>query len=866
MNLTRRTFLKTSAAAGGGALVVGSAVEQGLETLAAGSAASQAAPVEDFVSSACWIGKQDCGIVARRVDGRVVKIEGNKEHPRNLGSLCPKGVAQVTTLYDPGRITTPLIRTNPKGGPGQWRQASWDEALGVVAEKLKAAIAKDKRLAAYVPGRTKVGGIYDGAFRGATGITASYGRRGNDCGGAAEDATLATWGMRTPIAPDLARCNYLICYWGLTTSGGPGLCQITYPKQVADAKARGMKVVSISPYARPVAHFADEWVPIKPGTDMAFWLAAIHVLLKNGFVDQEFLKASTNAPSLVRDDGSVLSEGGKDLAWDSRTSRAVPYGPGVDPALTGQFQVGGVTVKPAFQVLQDHVQRYTPDWAAGVSGVPAGQIERIARALGENARIGSTTVIDGVEVPYRPVAYGMHGSATKFHSSIQTNRAILLAFMILGAFEAAGGPHLWEHAVSDPSKAHAGWLAAVKKETADRIDLGGTKWFPLGSSGYHMFPNAFAEPDRYKLPVRAEDMAVIVDYLNPIMTARPISKQLATWKRFGFVAIVTPDLSATADYVADLILPCGTLDKWEGPLSARTLYQSGDTVRAPLMAPLGQSKGELEIYTDLAEKMGKLVGKDGFIDRVNQALSLKEQYRLPLDRKPSPEQILEAWSRSKHGISLAELGRKGVVSAAIPAAKQHMRAEKPAFGGVRGHFYVEAFGTLRSAMRGGGVQESLWTHYAPYPAWFEPAIEKSPADFDLYLMDYKRMEHKQTRSTSNPLLNELVPLNPLVMHTGAAAKRGLKDGDPVRIESHNPVTGETSSVQTTLATVDGIRPDTVALTHHVSRPDQPSVNALFFYGDGFWDMGAGWYSHVKVRVSKAGGPIAMTQPNGGRDA
>ena len=850
MKLTRRTVLQGSAAAGGTALASRLVVGE-LETLVSARPAEYAAPVEDYVPSACWIGKQDCGILARRIDGRVVKIEGHPDNPRNRGTLCPKGVAQITALYDPARIRTPLIRTNEKGVSGTWRQATWDEALDVVADRLNTALAKDPRLTGFVPGRTKVGSIYETSFRQATGIPAAYGRRGLDCGGAHEDAVLATWGMRTVITPDLKHCEYLVCYWNLTQAGGPGLCQITLPQQVVDAKARGMKVIAINPYARPVAHFADEWVAIKPGTDMAFWLAVIHVLLKDGFVDQAFLKAHTNAPSLVKEDGTLLKDGDQDLVWDAMTTRAVPYGPGVDPALEGQFDVAGTTVKPALQVLQDHVQQHTPEWAAGVCDVLAEQITRIAQELGRSAMIGSKIVVDGVEVPYRPVAFGMHATATKFHSSMQANRAILLAFMILGAFEAAGGPHMWEKEPSDPAQIHQGWLEAVAKETPDRLDLGGTKWFPLGSSGYHMFPNAVAGAEQYGLPFRPEDMALIVDFLNPVMTSRPIDKVIETWQRFGFVAVVTPYMSATAEYVADVVLPCGTLDKWEGPLSARTLYYSGNSVRAPIMAPLGQAKGELEIYADLCEKMGKLTGKDGFVDRVNQALKITDEYLLPLDRKPTPEQILDAWSRSKLDIGLDELRVRGVVSSKIPADKLYLSVGEEPFHNVRGHFYLEAFVKLRDEMRSRGVYESLWSKYAAYPDWTEPAMEGSPPEYDLYLMDFKRIEHKQTRTTSNPLLRELMTVNPLVMNINTATQRGLEDGDLVWVESHNPVTGETRQVKTALATVQGIRPDTVGLTHHVGRPDEPSVNSLLFYGDGFWDLTAGWFSHAKVKITKA---------------
>ena len=60
----------------------------------------------------CWIGKQDCGMLARRIDGRVIKFEGHPANPRNNGTLCPKGQAQIISLYDPNRVKTPLVRTN----------------------------------------------------------------------------------------------------------------------------------------------------------------------------------------------------------------------------------------------------------------------------------------------------------------------------------------------------------------------------------------------------------------------------------------------------------------------------------------------------------------------------------------------------------------------------------------------------------------------------------------------------------------------------------------------------------------------------------------------------------------------------------
>jgi sulfite dehydrogenase (quinone) subunit SoeA len=845
--ISRRTFLKGTAAATGTGVVAARYLS--LETLVFASPEETPQLTDEWVATTCWIGKQDCGMLARRVNGRVVKLEGNPDHPRNFGKLCPKGVAQITSLYDPNRLRTPLVRTNDKGVPGTWREASWDEALEIVATRMNDALARDPRLVGYVPGREKVAAIYNTAFTKAAGITYAYGRRGNCCGGAHQDAVLATWGDRGVVTPDLRHCNYLICYWNLTQAGGPSLCQITYPHEVAEAKARGMKVVSINPYARPVAHAADEWVPVKPGTDMAFWLAVINVLLAEGFVDETFLKRHTNATSLVRGDGMLLQQEEQDLVWDSAAEKAVSFDPGVDAALTGEFTVDGETVKPAFQVLHDHVQQYTPEWASDVCKVPAAQIRKIAMDLGSNAMIGSTIVIDGVEVPYRPVAYGMHGTASKFHSSIQANRAILMAFMILGAVEAAGGPQFWNKRFGDVAAVHERWKKASMKEELDRLDLGGTAWFPLGSSGYHMFPVTMNDPERFKLPYKPEDMAMLLCFANPVMTSRPIDKVIDAWKRFGFVSVITPFMSATADYAADVILPCGTLDKWEGPIGGKTLYESADAIRVPIMEPVGQSKGEIEIFTELSEKMGKLHGDDGFISQINQALSIKEDYLLPLDRKPTPESILDAWAQSKYGVSLEEFQTRGVTSKKVSADKRYLSIGETPYGGVRAAFYVEAFLTIGNEMRARNVPESLWSKYAPYPTWTDPVMDQSPPEYDLFLMDFKRIEHKHARTFGNPLLNELVHENPVVMNTTTASAKGLKDGDTVWVESQNPLTGATRKIKTIVATTEGIRPDTVALTHHVNRPEDPSVNHLFIYEDGFWDMGGSLFSHIKVKVS-----------------
>jgi molybdopterin-containing oxidoreductase family molybdopterin binding subunit len=87
-----------------------------------------------WIPSACSMCYSNCGIIAHRVNGTVVKIEGNPNNPVAGGRICAKGMSSIMTLYDPNRVNYPLKRTNPQKGIGvdpQWQRISWEEALVV---------------------------------------------------------------------------------------------------------------------------------------------------------------------------------------------------------------------------------------------------------------------------------------------------------------------------------------------------------------------------------------------------------------------------------------------------------------------------------------------------------------------------------------------------------------------------------------------------------------------------------------------------------------------------------------------------------------------------------------------------------------
>ncbi len=860
MSLSRRDFLKVSGVTGGTLAAASQLLK--LETLT--TAGPNALQVEEkFVPTTCWIGKQDCGMLARVVNGRVVKLEGLPEHPRNRGALCPKGVGQLISFYDPNRVKAPLVRTNAKGQPGEWKQVSWDEALTLVAEKMNAAREKGSGKFLWQKGRSKAKSFYDKAFVKATGaLKMGHGAFCSDAGYRALEYTIGLHGV---LHPDFRHTRYLLNWgWSVTTSGGNKFCWLTWPQQLVEAKARGMKMVTIDPRLRGAAHFSDEWLPIRAGTDLPLALALCNQLIANDTIDREYLKKYTNAPFLVKEDGLFLraepqseEEEGQPLVWDTITGTAVPYGSeGIDPALEGSFTVDGVAVKTAFELFRERVAEYTPEKAAQICGLEADQIVHVARELGENAMIGSTITIEGHTLPYRPVAIMAYHMAQQ-ELGFQALRAMLMVMMLVGSIGAVGGQF------SDFTwKEYKNWskFANLKVSDETNLYLKGSKFYPINSASPNVAAKVINNPQKYGLTEEIIPEVVILHHVNPLGSFPDRSENFEAYKKFKFVAAIDPWISRTADYFADVILPAATIEKYEGPISATDQYIDAKAMRIPPMDPLFQSKGDIDIYIELCEKAGLLYGEGGYIDQVNQALKLTDEFALPLDKKPTARDFLDAWSRMEGLGGIEYFEQNGVwVKGPVPASKYYPYAMEEPFGGVIPHrLYGESLLKVQQAMRAAGADEIYWRDFTPLPSWRAPTVDLSPPEYDLYLMSHKHIEFKQSR-TPIPLVMEMARKAEMEINPKTARERGIADGDEVWVESHNAVTGETRKVKVIATYREGIRPDTVSMPHHygeyVKHPwakgQGPSPNELFFTGEGYVAQTADQTYLVKVKVTKA---------------
>lgn len=855
MGVTRRTFLKGSAVVGGAA-VASKFLFGELETLVAGGPLALADVVEDVVPSACWIGKQDCGMLARRINGRIIKFEGQLNNPKNQGSLCPKGQAQIMAIYDPNRIKAPLIRTNEKGVPGKWKQTSWDEALSLVASKVNEVRAKDKSLVLWQKGRSKTEPLYDNAFVKALGASKlGHGAYCSDAGYRAAEYTVGPHGV---LHPDFRHTRYLLAWgWNATSGGGNKFCWITWPQQMLPAKDRGLKIVAIDPRLRGMGPFADEWLPIRPGTDLALALALCNALIAQGTFDKEYLTKHTNSPFLVKDDGTFLRADDKELVWDEASSSTKPLdAQGVKPALEGEYTVQGVKVKTAFQLFKEHVAKSTPEWAADITGLSPEDIRRVAKELGANAMIGSKIVVDGAELPYRPVGIMAYHMAQQ-ELGFQALRAMIMVMMLVGAVEAVGGQR-----IDSSWKVHANFDAIEKTKVKDppyNFVLKDSKYFPINSGNPSMVAKVMMDPQKYGVEKTPEVM--IIHMTN---AAVAFADQKAIWdayKKYKFIAAIDPWMSYTVDYFADVVLPAATVEKYEGPISASDTYTDAAALRTPPMKPLFQSRGEIDIYLDLCEKLGTLYGKDGFLDQINKEISIKDAYKLELDKKPTVREIFDRWARSEgYEEGVAYFEKNGVkVKGPVPATKYYGYAQKPPFGGLRQRLYGEGLLRIQKEMRAKGADQIYWQDYTPFPTWRTPTMDKSPKDYDLYLVSYKMIEFKQSRASHVPLLAELAREQRLWINPQTAQQKSLREEDEVWVESHNAITNENRRIRVKVAFTKAIRPDVVGLPHHygqiIRHPwaegQGPSPNALFFSGEGYVGATQDQSFGVKVKVYKA---------------
>lgn len=257
------------------------------------------APGATVVRGACPLDCPDCCATLITVeDGKATRIQGDKEHPFTQGFLCTKVNRYLERTYHPDRVLTPLRRVGPKGS-GQFVEASWDEALSAIAEKLNAIRASEHGPQSILP--------Y--SYAGTMGFLQgeSMDRRFFHMIGASKldrtiCATAGMMGMRMTVGASIGadaeevRNSDLVLLWGTNTlTSNPHL----WP-HILEARAQGAPVLCIDPIRTRTAEQCDEWIPIRPGTDAALALGMMHVMFAEDLQDDDYIAQHTFGSEALR--------------------------------------------------------------------------------------------------------------------------------------------------------------------------------------------------------------------------------------------------------------------------------------------------------------------------------------------------------------------------------------------------------------------------------------------------------------------------------------------------------------------------------------------------------------------------------------
>src|SRR4029077_15273307 len=231
-----------------------------------------------------------CSLIAHVEDGKVVRVQGDPDHPYTAGFACGKVNRDADLVNSPERVGTPLRRSGPKGS-GQFKPISWDEALDEITDKWKAIIGESGPLAvlgyAYSAHQGLLNrGLVLGLFHA---LGTSRLQAGTVCDTCCETAWDLTVGPVGGADPESITQSDLIVSWGADLMA----TNVHLWAKVEEARKTGVQVIVIDPRRSRTAQRADWHIPIRIGTDAALALGVMHILVRDGLCDETYLATRT---------------------------------------------------------------------------------------------------------------------------------------------------------------------------------------------------------------------------------------------------------------------------------------------------------------------------------------------------------------------------------------------------------------------------------------------------------------------------------------------------------------------------------------------------------------------------------------------
>jgi anaerobic dimethyl sulfoxide reductase subunit A len=757
LKVSRRSFLKSSA---GGAALIGSGGL--LKPQKSEAFAYEPYPRDDELETVVTSCAHNCGsrhmLVAHKKGDVIVRLstdDGRYQLDGHFGKdteaepqlrACLRGRSYRQRLYSAERLLHPMMRVNAKGEAGRFKRVSWDEALDFVARRMLEIKQKygnqallDQSYAGASYGVLHKSDQIEGLLGRFLGM---FGCRTNSWSVPSYQGTTTSsrWTFGTiedGNEDDTYAHSKLMIMWGwnpaYTFHGGNTFYYMRLAKQ------RGCKFVLVDPqYTDSASAYDAWWIPIKPNTDAAMMAAMAHDIFVNGLQDQAFIDKFTQ---------------------------------GMDAGTMPEWAAGSPNGKENFK---DYIlgkydgQPKTPEWAAGICGVPASDIRKLARMYAET----------------KPAALKASWAAGRNAYGEQYNRmaAALQAMTgnigVLGGCAEGVGKAWHAEAVAYPYDDWANvWYASIKSDRWAHIVLN--------------YPNVTRE--EAGLWPREDELDGVVPNIKGIFwqgsnwfnQLTNINKELEAVRKMELGVCLDSTITPTGVYAADVLLPVAT--HFERHDVALPWYKGHYYIHRPkVIEPMGESKTDMQIFTELAYRIGD-IWPEGYGQ-------FGKTYNPVADRTyfDTPDRVDEAylrawWQNVQHhqGVTMSweEFKQRGVYKFILD--QPHVAFREQIEKGERFQTYSGKIEILSSEL----ASISDWPktkygyHVPSIPTWIEPwesLNSAKTAEYPYHLIS----PHPRWRTHS--IFNNCAWLREtyeqeVTVNAADAHKLGLRTGDTVEL-------------------------------------------------------------------------------------
>jgi anaerobic selenocysteine-containing dehydrogenase len=711
-----------------------------------------------------------CGVLAHIKDGKLVKLEGDPDHPWNQGRLCARALAMTQYVENPKRLRRPLKRVGERG-EDKWEEISWDEAFDLIEKKMKTirdehgpesvifSMGTGRDIGPWICMLAYAFGSPNVMFA-LSGI-ACYSPRIAALDTIQGDYSVFDAGQWLPDRYDDPRFKAPECMiiWGYNI---PATCPDNlFGHWIIDMMKKGTKIITVDPRLSWFASRSEHWLRIRPGTDSALAMGLLNVIVNQDLYDHTFLEQWTNGAHLIREDtGKVLresdlTEGGSSenfVVWNEKGSQPaiwdtgqVEYkSPDVTPSLSGRFTVqlnngAEVTCCTAWDSFRKKVDEYPLEKVQEITGIKAEDIDKAARFY---ARSKPASIHWGVPIDMTP-------------NVTPLCHAIAALWALTGNLDVPGGNVFSRFAFEAVAYALPGaeGVIKLKSKEQDKTRIGADRYGPLNKFIWRAQTDLTLEQIFTGKPYPIKGMW--------IQTCNPLSgigldprKWQEALKRLDFIVAVDLFMTPTAQY-ADVVLPSASFLEKDG---VRTWWVPLQSINKAIT--VDDCRPDVEINFELAKRFDPDFKWDTIHELFDEII------------KPS-------------GLTFKELQEKGW---AFPpeghSSRPYHRHEKgllrddrkPGFRTPSGKF--ELYSMLREDW---GLEPLPFHEEPPFTPVSRPDLAK---DYPLILSTGRRSPayfHAEHRMV--PWLREIEP-DPLVeVHPDTAAECGFGNGEWVWIEN-----------------------------------------------------------------------------------